>query len=167
MRQTRYNKKSHKKTILIIIITLVALIAIGVIFFFPLNNTVRNISGGNDTATDRMIKEELVRRVDTTKNGDPHHDKKVAKAVKSIKGTKISDIMKAANDQDKAAKELHNNTPLSSSASKEVAKKVFNDSRYDKLRQAVSSGNWYSAYNQYKELSNNGSLNELRNSINK
>lgn len=165
MRQARHMKKSHKKRIWIIVVSVIALIAIGIIFFFPINNTVRDISGGNDTASDKLVKDELAKRIEATKTGDPKHDDKVNKAVDDLKKTRMSDIMKAAENQNKAATELHNNTSLSSSESKKVAKEIFSNSKYDKLRQSVNDGDWYSAYSQYKSLSNNGSIDELKNSL--
>ncbi|WP_125715379.1 DUF4234 domain-containing protein [Companilactobacillus kedongensis] len=167
MRQTRYKKKSHKKAIIITLVTFFVLMIIGVVFFFPLNNAVRTISGGNDTTSDRLVKDELVKKVESTRNGDPQHDKKVSEVSKNLKNTRMSDIMKSAGDQSKAAKTLHENTALSSADSKKVAKEVFSDSKYDDLRKSVSDGNWYSAYNQYRSLSNDGSITELKNSISK
>ncbi|WP_334329519.1 hypothetical protein [Companilactobacillus sp. HBUAS59699] len=164
-RYQRYHKKSHKKTIWITLITVLVLIILGIIFFFPLNNTIRNISGGNDTASDNMVKNELIKKVDSTKNGDLAHDKRVDKAAATLKKTKMADIIAAANDQKKAATMLQQNSSLTTSQANAAAKKIFSDSKYDGLRQAVNSGNWYSAYKQYKTLSNNGSLTELRNSI--
>lgn len=166
MRQTRYKKRSHKKIWLIVIALIVLILVGGIIFFFPLNNTIRNMSGGNDTLSDKAIKNELVQKIESSENGDPSHDKKILKAANSLKNTKMSSIMKAAGDQNKAAQELHDNTSLSKDESKKVAKKVFSDSNYDQLRKSVSNGNWYSAFKQYKRLSNDGSLTELKNSIN-
>lgn len=165
MRQERYHKKSHKKAIWLTLATLLVLIVLGVVFFFPLNNTFRSISGGNDTASDKLVKNELIKKVDSTKNGDLAHDKRVDKAAADLKKTKMSDIIDAANNQDKAATMLRQNSSLTSDQANAAAKKIFSDSKYDGLRQAVNSGNWYSAYNQYKTLSNDGSLTELKNSI--
>lgn len=166
MRQAKYKRKSHKKIWLIVIALIVLIIAVGIIFFFPLNNTIRNMSGGKDTLSDKAIKNELVQKIESSENGDPNHDKKIMKAAKSLENTKMSSIMRAAGDQNKAAQELHDNTSLSTDESKKVAKKVFGDSNYDQLRQSVQNGNWYSAFKQYKRLSNDGSLTELKNSIN-
>lgn len=164
MRQERYHKKSHKKAIWITIITVLVLIVLGVIFFFPLNNAVRNISG-NDTPSDKLVKSELVKKVSSTKNGNAKHDAKVEKAEAALKDTKMSDIVKSANNESDAAKLLQKNSTLSSSESNAAAKTIFSDSKYDGLRQAINDGNWYSAYNQYKTLSNDGSLTSLRDSI--
>ncbi|APX71784.1 hypothetical protein M5C72_01165 [Companilactobacillus allii] len=165
MRQERYHKKSHKKAIWITLITILVLIVLGIVFFFPLNNAVRNISGGNDTPSDKVVKSELVKKVSSTKNGNAKHDANVEKAATALKATKMSTIVNSANNESDAAKLLQKNSTLSSSESKAAAKTIFSDSKYDGLRQAVSSGNWYSAYNQYKTLSNDGSLTSLRDSI--
>ncbi|WP_125764996.1 hypothetical protein [Companilactobacillus hulinensis] len=161
----KYHKKSHKKAIWITLITIIVLIILGVVFFFPLNNAMRSVSGGNDTPSDKVVKNELVKKVSSTKNGDAEHDKKVEKAAAALKATKMSDIIKSANSEPDAAKLLQQNSSLSSSESKAAAKTIFSDSKYDGLRQAVSDGNWYSAYNQYKTLSSDGSLTNLKNSI--
>ncbi|WP_125566576.1 hypothetical protein [Companilactobacillus insicii] len=164
-RYQRYHKKSHKKAIWITLITILVLIVLGIIFFFPLNNTVRNISGGNDTPSDKLVKNELIKKVASTKNGDLKHDQRVDKATDTLKKTKMSDIIQSANDRSKAIKLLQQNTSLTGSQSKTAVNKMFSDSKYDGLRQSVAKGNWYSAYNQYKTLSSDGSLTELKNSI--
>ncbi|WP_125588959.1 hypothetical protein [Companilactobacillus jidongensis] len=165
MRQERYHKKSHKKAIWITLTTILVLIFLGIVFFFPLNNTVRSISGGNDTPSDKVVKNELIKKVDSTKNGDLKHDQKVDKATKALKKTKMSDIIQAANNQKKAASLLKKNTALTSSQADSATKKIFSDSKYNSLRQSVSNGNWYSAYKQYRTLSDNGALTKLKNSI--
>ncbi|MFD1417791.1 hypothetical protein [Companilactobacillus keshanensis] len=167
MRQTRYKEKSHKKGIILTLVTILVLIILCIVFFFPINNTIRNISGGNDTASDKLVKDELVKKVESTRNGDLQHDKKVSEVSEKLKNTKMSDIMKSAGNQSKAAKTLNENTTLSSSDSKKVAKEVFSNSKYAGLRKSVGDGNWYSAYNQYRSLSNDGSITELKNSISK
>jgi len=165
LRQERYHKKSHKKAIWITLATIVVLIVLGIVFFFPLNNTVRTISGGGDTPSDKIVKNELIKKVDSTRNGDLKHDQKIDKATKALRKTKMSDIIQAANNQKKAASLLQKNSALTSSQANAATKTIFSNSKYNGLRQSVSKGNWYSVFKQYKDLSNDGSLTKLKNSI--
>lgn len=77
----------------------------------------------------------------------------------------MSDIIQAANNQKKAASLLQKNSALTSSQANAATKAIFSNSKYNGLRQSVSNGNWYSAFKQYKALSNDGSLTKLKNSI--
>ncbi|MQS53030.1 hypothetical protein [Companilactobacillus mishanensis] len=172
MRETRNNRKTHKKVIWITLASVLVVIALAITFFFPINNAMRDLSGGKDTVTDAALKDQLVKKVDKDKNkssnsaNDPTDDQQVKQAVTSIKKTSTQDIMQSANDESKAASILQKNTTLSAAQSRAAAKEMFSDTRYNGLRKSISSGDWYGAYNQYQTLAKNGSLDALKASIN-
>lgn len=70
------------------------------IFFFPqINNTIRNVTG-NDTPADSAVKARIVSGITAQKTGNPATDAVLQRAADTIKETKMSTIMKAAQDQD-------------------------------------------------------------------
>jgi hypothetical protein len=136
-----------------------------VVFFFPLNNVLRNVTG-NDTASDKVVKSELVKKVKARKTGDPTKDEKIDRAASVIGKKKMSQIMSAANNQKQAANLIESSSSLSKQQSQKAAQEIFTNDSYTGLRNAISSGNWYQAYEQYQKLSNNGEIDQLRQDIN-
>lgn len=144
-------------TLLGIVIALV----LALVFFVPLNNVIRNATG-HDTPTDALVKDEIIKKVRTEKTGNKDQDKRADEYVSRLKGTKMSAIMKAATDEEKAAVMIHNSSNLSMKASQKAAEELFNNTKYNQLRKSVSKGDWLQTYQQYKKLSNDGSLTQLR-----
>lgn len=159
----RHTKRS-KKPLIITLVTIVIILVLGVVFFFPLNNAIRNVTG-NDTASDKVVKSELVKKVKSKKNGDPAKDKKIDRAASILGKKKMSQLMSAANDQDKAANFIADSSSLSKEQSQKAAQEIFSDDSYSGLRKAISDGNWYQAYQQYQKLSNDGQLTQLQQDI--
>lgn len=159
----RHNKRS-KKPLIITLVTIIVILMLGVVFFFPLNNAIRNVTG-NDTASDKVVKLELVKKVKSKKNGDATKDKKIDRAASILGKKKMSQIMSAANDQDKAANLIADSSSLSKEQAQKAAQKIFSDDSYSGLRKAISDGNWYQAYQQYQKLSNDGQLTQLQQDI--
>ncbi|CAJ1192233.1 hypothetical protein CPR19088_GLDEOEPO_00362 [Companilactobacillus paralimentarius] len=160
----RHRRKS-KKPLIITIVSILVILVLCVVFFFPLNNMIRNATG-NDTASDRVVKSELVKKVKSKKTGDATKDKKIDRAASVLGKKKMSQIMSAANDQTQAANLIESSSSLSKDQSQRAAQEIFSNDNYTALRQAVSSGNWYQAYQQYQKLSGNGQLNQLQQDIN-
>lgn len=160
----RHRRKS-KKPLIITIVSILAILVLCVVFFFPLNNMIRNATG-NDTASDKVVKSELVKKVKSKKTGDATKDKKIDRAASVLGKKKMSQIMSAANDQTQAANLIESSSSLSKDQSQRAAQEIFSNDNYTALRQAVSSGNWYQAYQQYQKLSGNGQLNQLQQDIN-
>lgn len=121
---------------------------------------------GNDTASDKVVKSELVKKVKSRKTGDPATDKKIDRAASVIGKKKMSQIMSAANNQKQAATLIQNSSSLSKSQSQKAAQEIFTNDSYAGMRKAISDGNWYQAYQQYQKLSNNGEIDQLRQDIN-
>lgn len=161
----RHTKKSKKPLIITIIVAVLAVLVLCVVFFFPLNNALRNATG-NDTASDKVVKSELVKKVKSRKTGDPATDKKIDRAASVIGKKKMSQIMSAANNQKQAANLIENSSSLSKTQSQKAAQEIFTNDSYSGLRSAISNGNWYQAYQQYQKLSNDGEINQLRQDIN-
>lgn len=159
----RHRKKS-KKPLIIVLVSIVVILVLCVVFFFPLNNAIRNITG-NDTASDKVVKSELVKKVKSKKNGDPKRDEKIDRAASILDKKKMSEIMSAANDQEKAADLIEDSSSLSKEQSQKAAQEIFSNNDYSGLRKAVSDGDWYQVYQQYQKLSNNGDLGQLQQNI--
>lgn len=160
----RHRKKSRKPLIITIVSILVVLI-LGVVFFFPLNNLLRNTTG-NDTASDKVVKSELVKKVKSRKTGDPTKDEKIDRAASVLGKKKMKQLMSAADSQSQAASLIQDSSALSKEQSQKAAQEIFSNDQYDGLRSAISSGNWYQAYQQYQKLSNSGQLNQLQQDVN-
>lgn len=160
----RHSKK-NRKPLIITIITILVVLVLCVVFFFPLNNVLRNVTG-NDTASDKVVKSELVKKVKARKTGDPAKDEKIDRAASVIGKKKMSQIMSAANNQKQAANLIESSSSLSKQQSQKAAQEIFTNDSYTGLRNAISSGNWYQAYEQYQKLSNNGEIDQLRQDIN-
>ncbi|PMD67967.1 hypothetical protein [Companilactobacillus nuruki] len=159
----RHRKKNRKPLILIVVSVLVILV-LCIVFFFPLNNVLRNVTG-NDTASDKVVKSELVKKVKSKKTGDSAKDEKIDRAASVLGKKKMSQIISAASSQQKTADLIQDSSSLSKEQSQKAAQEIFTNDSYSGLRNAVSDGNWYQAYQQYQKLSNNGQLNQLRQDI--
>lgn len=159
------HRKRSKKPLIITIVAILVILVLCVVFFFPLNNFIRNATG-NDTASDKVVKSELVKKVKSRKTGDPAKDKKIDRAASVLGKKKMSQIMSAADDQTKAATLIESSSSLSKEQSQKAAQEIFANDSYTAIRQAISSGNWYQAYQQYQKLSGNGQLNQLQQDIN-
>ncbi|WP_334333677.1 MULTISPECIES: hypothetical protein [unclassified Companilactobacillus] len=158
------NRKNKKRLILTISLVVVALIVLGIIFFFPLNNFLRSATG-NDTPSDKVVKSELVKKVKSKKTGDSKTDKKIDRAASFLGKKKMSEIIAASKSEDKTANLIADSSSLTETQSKKAAQEIFSNSEYDGLRNAISDGNWYQAYQQYQKLSNDGALNQLQKTI--
>ena len=100
--QIRQQKKHRHRGLKIfsIVAGLIVLMAVCGIFFFPqINNTIRNVTG-NDTPADSAVKARIVSGITAQKTGNPATDAVLQRAADTIKETKMSTIMKAAQDQD-------------------------------------------------------------------
>lgn len=159
----RHRKKNRKPLILIVVSVLVILV-LCIVFFFPLNNVLRNVTG-NDTASDKVVKSELVKKVKSKKTGDSAKDEKIDRAASVLGKKKMSQIISAASSQQKTADLIQDSSSLSKEQSQKAAQEIFTNDSYSGLRNAVSDGNWYQAYQQYQKLSDNGQLNQLRQDI--
>lgn len=158
------HRKSNKKPLIITLVSILVILVLCVVFFFPLNNAIRNITG-NDTASDKVVKSELVKKVKSKKNGNPQRDEKIDRAASILGKKKMSAIMSAANDQKKTASLIEDSSSLSKEQSQKAAAEIFSNEDYTPLRKAVSDGNWYQAYQQYQKLSDNGDLSQLQQNI--
>lgn len=160
------HRKTSKKPLFLTIGGIVVILALCIVFFFPLNNIVRDLTG-NDTASDKVVKSELVKKVKSKKTGDSTKDKKIDQAASILGKKKMSQLISAANSQTKTANLIEDSSDLSAAQSQRAAQEIFSNKSYDGLRQAIAAGNWYQAYQQYQKLSNSGQLNQLQTDINK
>jgi len=159
------HRRNNRKPLIITLVSIVVILVLCVVFFFPLNNVLRNTTG-NDTASDKVVKSELVKKVKSKKTGDPTRDKKIDRAATVLNKKKMSQIMAAANNQSQAANLIESSSSLTKDQSQKAAQEIFTNDSYTGLRDAISNGNWYQAYQQYQKLSNNGQLNQLQQDIN-
>ena len=106
------NRKNKKRLILSVSLTVVALIVLGIIFFFPLNNFLRSVTG-NDTPSDKVVKSELVKKVKSKKTGDPKNDEKINRAASILGKKKMSEIISAAKSENKTANLISDSSSLS------------------------------------------------------
>lgn len=77
----------------------------------------------------------------------------------------MSEIISAAKSENKTANLISDSSSLSKTQSQKAAQVIFSNSEYDGLRNAISDGNWYQAYQQYQKLSDDGALNQLQKAI--
>lgn len=159
------HRKTNRKPLIISIVSIVVILILCVVFFFPLNNAWRNLTG-KDTASDKVVKSELVKKVKSKKTGDPTKDEKIDRAASVLGKKKMSQIMSAAKDQNKAASLIQDSSSLNQEQSEKAAQEIFSNSEYSGLRNAISDGNWYEAYQQYQKLNSNGDLTQLQQDIN-
>ncbi|WP_125709428.1 hypothetical protein [Companilactobacillus zhongbaensis] len=154
-------QNSKKQTVFYSILAIVVVLVLCVIFFFPINNAIRNATG-NDTASDKMVKSELAKKIKDRKTGDPKADEKIDKSARILEGVKMSEIMKAANNQQSAAKLIEKTSSMSPEASQKAAQEIFTNPQFDQIRQSMSDGDWVKTYQNYQDLSKNGSIGTLR-----
>lgn len=158
------HRRKNRKPLIITIVSILVVLILGVVFFFPINNALRNATG-NDTASDKVVKSELVKKVKSRKTGDPAKDEKIDRAASVLGKKKMKQLMSAADSQSQTASLIADSSSLSKEQSQKVAQEVFSNSQYDGLRTAISQGNWYQAYQQYQKLSNDGQINQLQQDI--
>ncbi|KRK98232.1 hypothetical protein FD04_GL001212 [Secundilactobacillus odoratitofui DSM 19909 = JCM 15043] len=147
--------------VIIGIVTVGFLIAI---FFTPVNNAMRSATGA-DTPADAVVKSQLIKRVEASKTGNAATDAKINQAVSKLKTTKMSTIMSAADNQQKMSQLLNADTGLSQKQSEAATSVIFNNTQYKQLRKAVAGGHWVQAYQAYQQLSDNGAISNLKNSV--
>ena len=157
-------KSSKKKPILFTLLGIVIVIVLCLVFFVPLNNGLRSATG-QDTPTDKIIKSELAKKITANKTGNAQHDAAVEQAANKLQDTKMSTIMKSANNEQDAAKLIQQTSTLSPAQSQKAAHEIFTNDKFTPLRNAMGSGNWVQTYQQYRQLSGNGSLTELKQAV--
>ncbi|WP_054664988.1 hypothetical protein [Lacticaseibacillus camelliae] len=155
-RSQKKTKKARKRrwprVIAILLGLIVVLGVLVVVFFTPLNNTYRNVTG-NDTPADSAVKSQLVKQIETHKTGDPTTDAALDKAASTLDNTKMSTIVQAAGNQDKFASLVQATTGVPAAQANTAAAAVFSSSELAPLREAVAQGNYVKAYQEYQALS--------------
>ena len=141
------HRRKNRKPLIITIVSIIVVLVLGVVFFFPLNNALRNVTG-QDTASDKVVKSELVKKVKAKKTGDPAKDEKIDRAASVLGKKKMSQIMSAAKDQQKAASLIQSSSSLTKAQSQKAAQEIFSNSSYAGLRNSISDGNWYLVCNK-------------------
>ncbi|MFD1430559.1 hypothetical protein [Lacticaseibacillus mingshuiensis] len=168
MTQTRLTNRPRKrrwpKILLAIGLTLIILIGLGVAFFPQVNNGLRTLAGGN-TPADNVVKDQIVQRIDAAKNGNPDTDATLDQVASTLKATKMSTIVAAAQSQTKAADLLQSAASLSSTQAKAAAQVLFSESQLQPLREALAKGDFYGAYKAYKTVSETGAAQALKAAI--
>lgn len=162
--QIRQQKKHRHRGLKIfsIVAGLIVLMAVCGIFFFPqINNTIRNVTG-NDTPADSAVKARIVSGITAQKTGNPATDAVLQRAADTIKETKMSTIMKAAQDQDQAATLLQKATGVNQDQAKLAATVLFKEQSVTPIRQAIASGDYYQAYQDAKSLQQQGDTSSLQ-----
>lgn len=146
------HKRRWPRVLAILLGIIVVLGILLVVFFTPLNNTYRSVTG-NDTPADNAVKSELVKQIDARKTGDPTTDAMLDQAATTLKNTKMSTIVSAAGNQGKMADLLQSTTGISATQANTAAAAVFSSSELTPLREAVAAGNYVKAYQEYQGLS--------------
>lgn len=160
------HRRKNRKPLIVTLISIVVILILCVVFFFPLNNMIRNATG-QDTVSDKAVKSELVKKVKSKKTGDPTKDKKIDRAASVLGKKKMSQIMSAAKDQQQTATLIQDSSSLTPAQSQKAAQEIFSNDECNGLRTAISDGNWYQAYQQYQKLSESGAISQLQEDINK
>ncbi|QVI33784.1 hypothetical protein BVJ53_03320 [Lacticaseibacillus chiayiensis] len=163
--QLRQQKKPRHRGLKIfgIIAGVLVLLIIACVFFFPqINNTIRNVTG-SDTPADAAVKSRLVSEITAQKTGNATTDAALQRAADTLKETKMSTIMKAAQDQDQAAVLLQKTTSANQAQAKLAAALLFREKSITPLRQAIASGDYYRAYQDVKSLQQQGDTSTLQN----
>lgn len=166
MRETTQTKVKKRWPVVAawIAIGVVTVLFLIVIFFTPLNNAMRSATG-QDTPADKIVKQQIINKIEAAKTGDPVTDAKINRAVQQLKTTKMSTIMKAADNQSQMGKLLGSETSLSQKQAKSASKIIFQSGQYTSLRQAVADGKWVKAYQDYNKLSKSGAITALKNNV--
>lgn len=145
-------KRRWPRVIAILLGLIVVLGVLAVVFFTPLNNTYRNVTG-NDTPADSAVKAQLVKQIEKRKTGDPTTDAVLDQAATTLNNTKMSTIVQAAGNQDKFSHLLQSTTGVPAAQANTAAAAVFSTSELTPLREAVAEGNYVKAYQEYQALS--------------
>lgn len=152
-KRARKNRKRRWPRVVAILLGLIVVLGLLVVVFFtPLNNTYRNVTG-NDTPADSAVKSQLVKQIESRKTGDPTTDAVIDKAATTLNNTKMSTIVQAAGNQAKFASLLQTTTGAPAAQANTAAAAVFSSSELAPLREAVAEGNYVKAYQEYRSLS--------------
>ena len=163
-RRQRPRKKHWGRRIFITLLVLVAICGLGVVFFPQLNNTMRTVSGGNDTPADKAVKSALISQLNAQKTGDATTDAAIDTATSAITNTKMSTLMKAAQSQSAATSMLEQNG-LSNSAATAVSSAIYNTSALDNVREKLASGDYVGVYQAAKDTATSSDLSSLASQV--
>ncbi len=148
-----HKKQSRKGFKFFLSLIIIVIILIGIVVFFPsLNNTWRSVSG-NDTPADHAVKTQIVKRLKAEKTGNAQKDQLIDRGTSVLNKTKMSTIMQAATEKQKAANLLQKTTAIPPQRAQTIVNAVFSDPQLTSTRQAIAQGDWYQAYQDYEKLS--------------
>lgn len=171
-RVSKYGKKAKgKKTnhhpVLLTFFILVILLVIGGYMFTPTGNALihKNITKGGDTPYDMTVKHLVNSKIKSEAKQNASQKEALQKLNKVIQKTPMTTINKAATDKTIMASLLGKYENMDPATASSISTAVFNDSDFNSLRKAVSNDDWVQVYKQYQKLSANGSIDNLKNTI--
>ena len=155
MRRMQHRRSKHwGRRILFTLLGLVIIAGLGFFFFPQLNNTYRNVTG-NDTPADTAVKSALIKQLNTQKTGNAATDQVIDQVTQALSQTKMTTLMKAADDQ-QTAKTMLVNAGVDATAASTVTQAIFSDPTFDPLRQKLAAGDYAGVYQAAKQLQSSG-----------
>lgn len=184
MKGAKHAMKSKKKKVFSSSIGLLVLFLMASAFAAPLTNS-KSETTHNDVVSKKVAKKtaKQLNKKSTKKSSkvtiekpatnNNEAQKPATQAASSNSGSYLSKISSispskiksAAEDESQAAQLIQTETGMSSAKSQQAATELFSNSKYTDLRNDITSGNWFGAYAQYQKLSNDGSLEQLQDSL--
>ncbi|KRM87227.1 hypothetical protein [Lacticaseibacillus thailandensis] len=134
-----------------ILAIVIAVVVLCVVFFTPINNTVRTATGGNDTVADKAVKSVVVSKLDSAKTGNSTVDGAIDQVANTIKTTRVSTVMQAAKSESALAA-LLTSKGMDSAQANTAANAIYSTSALDGVRAQIAQGNWYGVYRQAQQL---------------
>lgn len=154
---------------------LLTLILIGSAFTAPFNNSQSSATINKGVVSQKVAKKTAARvkaqstpkveKSETTAKTEAASTNDSGSVFSKLTSISPAKIKSAAKSQSKAASLIQSETTLTQAQSQKAAQEIFTGSQYTALRSDLSSGNWLGAYGQYQQLSSNGSLKALQQSL--
>lgn len=162
---TKQKKRRWPKVLIGFLIVVAVLVGLVIAFPFQTNNALRSAMGGRDTPVDTAAKNELIKKLDSTKTGSVAGDELISEAVSRLRNTSMQQVRDAAQSSSAAAKLIQQNTGLSDTQAQALSSFVFSHPQFSGMRTAVADGDWLQAYREYQQLTSSGDMATLRSDI--
>ncbi|MGK0607352.1 hypothetical protein [Enterococcus gilvus] len=148
-------RKKNKHRLFKSIVAVILLMGIGLLFFRNLNNTVRTLGSGKDTPVDKVVKREVVKKINTAADGTQDQEKKayLVKAADFLNKQPMSKIMELASNEQQASQALQSEEGIPKDIADEKVHEIFTSPEYSTIREKISNGDYYGAYDEYKKIS--------------
>ncbi|WP_429976005.1 hypothetical protein [Enterococcus sp. DIV0086] len=148
-------RKKNKHRLFKFLVAVILLMAIGLLFFKNLNNEARTLNSGKDTPVDKVVKREVVKKINNAAEGTQDQEKKeyLTKVADFINKQPMSRIMELVNNEQQASQALQSEVGVPKNIADEKVHEIFTSPEYSMIREKISNGDYYGAYNEYKKIS--------------